>query len=69
MSDLKSKLPDLKELTSMAGKLYNGVKTSVQEIIKDYQEKRQEPAAAPKKDTAKPKKETTETKDDSTDSK
>lgn len=36
MSDLKSKLPDLNELGSMAGKLYKDVKASVCEIIEDY---------------------------------
>jgi hypothetical protein len=40
MSDLKSKLPDLKELSSMSCKLYNGLKNSVTEIIHDYKEKR-----------------------------
>jgi len=53
MSDFKSKLPDLNELTSMATKLYAGVKTSVQEIINDYKQKRSEPMKEP----AKPKKE------------
>ena len=40
MSDFKSKLPDFKELSSMTSKLYKGIKTSVEEIIKDYKEKR-----------------------------
>lgn len=40
MSDFKSKLPDLKELSSMTAKLFNGIKSSVSEIIKDYKEKR-----------------------------
>lgn len=40
MSDFKSKLPDLKELGSMTGKLFQDVKKSVTEIIKDYKEKR-----------------------------
>jgi hypothetical protein len=39
MSDLKSKLPDLKELTGMAGKLFGDVKKSVVEIIGSYKEK------------------------------
>lgn len=39
MSDLKSKMPDLNELSSMAGKLYHDVKTSVLEIIDDYKKK------------------------------
>lgn len=40
MSDLKSKLPDFQELTSMGSKLFKGIKNSVDEIIKDYKEKR-----------------------------
>lgn len=40
MSDFKSKLPDLKELSSMTSKLFKGLKESVSEIIKDYKEKR-----------------------------
>lgn len=40
MSDFKSKLPDLKELSSMTSKLYKGIKSSVQEIIQDYKDKR-----------------------------
>jgi hypothetical protein len=40
MSDLKSKLPDLKELGCMSHKLFNGVKNAVNEIIHDYKEKR-----------------------------
>lgn len=38
MSDMKSKLPDLKELASMTGKLYNDLKTSVGQIIQDYKD-------------------------------
>lgn len=40
MSDFKSKLPDLQELGSMTGKLFKGIKASVDEIIHDYKEKR-----------------------------
>lgn len=40
MSDFKSKLPDFKELTAMTGKLFKGLKNSVDEIIQDYKEKR-----------------------------
>lgn len=43
MSDFKSKLPDLQELTSMTKKLFNGIKSSVGEIIHDYKEKRATP--------------------------
>lgn len=42
MSDSKSKLPDLKELGSMAGKLFKDLKTSVSEIIEDYQKTREQ---------------------------
>lgn len=42
MSDFKSKLPDLKELSSMTGKLFKGIKNSVEEIIQDYKSKRAE---------------------------
>lgn len=61
MSDKKSKLPDLSELSSMAGKLFKDVKSSVCEIIEDYKGKRageastedSAPASKPeKKDTA-----------------
>lgn len=46
MSDFKSKLPDLDELTSMTTKLFKGIKKSVDEIIQDYKHKRAEDAAA-----------------------
>ncbi|MGL6029858.1 MAG: hypothetical protein ACRC0B_02725 [Legionella sp.] len=42
MSDFSSKLPDLKELTSMTTKLFNGLKKTVNEIVHDYKEKRAE---------------------------
>jgi hypothetical protein len=42
MSDLKSKIPDLKELSQMTGKLFNDIKTSLEEIISAYKEKRPE---------------------------
>ncbi|NQY43678.1 MAG: hypothetical protein HRT87_10080 [Legionellales bacterium] len=32
----KSKLPDMKEITGMAGKLYEDVKKSVTEIVDEY---------------------------------
>ena len=41
MSDFKSKLPDLKELGSMANTLFNGIKNTVDEIVKDYKQKRE----------------------------
>lgn len=40
MSDLKSKLPDLKELGQMTGKLFGDLKNSVMEIYEDYKQKR-----------------------------
>lgn len=43
MSDFKSKLPDFKEITSIAGKLFKDVSKSVSEIIADYKKKRAEP--------------------------
>lgn len=42
MSDLKSKLPDLKELADMTGKFFKDIKKSVCEIVEDYQKKREE---------------------------
>ena len=55
MSDLKSKLPDLKELGEMSNKLFNDIKASVCEIIGIYKQKR--PTEQAKKD--KPVKKTT----------
>ena len=40
MSDFKSKMPDLKELGDIAGKLFKDVKTSVSEIVCNYKKKR-----------------------------
>ena len=51
MNDLKSKLPDLNELSSMAGKLYNDIKSSVCGIINDYKQKH--PAAETTKNDVK----------------
>lgn len=54
MSDLKSKIPDLNEITSMAGKLFKDVKKSIVEIIADYKEKHpQESADKPAVDSEK----------------
>lgn len=39
MSDFKSKLPDLNEISSMAGKLFKDIKTSVCEIVETYKAK------------------------------
>ncbi len=56
MSDLKSKFPDLKELTSMGTKLYKGIKSSVEEIIHDYKEKRTTAVSKKKPTRSKPSK-------------
>lgn len=58
MNDKKSKLPDLKEITSISSKLFRDLTTSVKEIIQDYKAKRQNdnaPAEATTKKTAAPK--------------
>lgn len=39
MADQKSKLPDLSEITSMAGKFFKDVKTSISQIIDEYKAK------------------------------
>ncbi|KTD65497.1 hypothetical protein [Legionella spiritensis] len=52
MSDFKSKLPDLKEISSIATKLFKDVKTSVGEIIDDYKQKREAQAQAEEKESA-----------------
>lgn len=52
MSDLKSKLPDLKELGEITGKLFKDMKTSVGEIMHTYREKRAEAAAQAEKEAA-----------------
>ncbi|KTD68820.1 MULTISPECIES: hypothetical protein [Legionella] len=49
MSDFKSKLPDLKELASMTGKLYTDIKKSVGEIVQNYKENRAQEAEEAKK--------------------
>lgn len=49
MSDLKSKLPDFKEITSIASKLFKDVKTSVCEIIDEYKKKREDEEPKQKK--------------------
>ncbi len=44
----KSKIPDLAEVSGMAGKLFKDVKQSVTEIFSDYKEKHPgQPAAKP----------------------
>ena len=48
MSDLKSKLPDLKELGEITGKLFKDLRTSVSEIISNYKEKHAETAVSEK---------------------
>ena len=57
MSDIKSKLPDFKELTGMMGKLFKDVKKSVVEIAGAYKEKHKDtgekPPEAPKAEAPK----------------
>lgn len=43
MSDKKSSLPDFKEISSITGKLFKDIKTSVGQIIQDYKSKREQP--------------------------
>jgi Sec-independent protein translocase protein TatA len=57
MSDLKSKLPDFKELGDITGKLFKDIKNSVSEIINDYKQKH----AKAEKSEAKKEKTTTTT--------
>ncbi len=45
MSDLKSKLPDMNEIGSIAGKFYKDIKKSVLEIIDDFKQKHPAEAA------------------------
>ncbi|MCP0914662.1 MULTISPECIES: hypothetical protein [Legionella] len=45
MGDFKSKLPSLKELGTMATKLVKDLKNSVDEIISDYKQKREDEEA------------------------
>ena len=61
MADLKSKLPDLNEVSSMAGKLFGDIKKSLTEIFDSYKKKHEDtckdasctPEAAPKKTATK----------------
>ncbi|MDP3704298.1 MAG: hypothetical protein Q8R24_00120 [Legionellaceae bacterium] len=39
MADQKSKLPDFSEITSMAGKFFTDIKTSISQIIEEYKTK------------------------------
>lgn len=52
MSDFKSKLPDLKELGDITGKLFKDIKSSVSEIINDYKAKHAKETASKPKETA-----------------
>ena len=58
MSEPKSKLPDFKEITLIAGKLFNDVKKSINEIITDFKKRREEEdkVAKPRTASSKPKK-------------
>lgn len=55
MSDMKSKLPDLKEVSIMTKKLFGDIKTSVEEIIHNYKAKRAVSEVKPKAATPKTK--------------
>ncbi len=46
MNDFKSKLPDLNEISTMANKLFKGLKRTIDEIVQDYKEKRAEDEVA-----------------------
>ncbi len=41
MSDLKTKMPDMNEVSAMVGKFCADVKNSIEGIVHDYKEKRQ----------------------------
>ncbi|KTC67963.1 hypothetical protein Lbir_2565 [Legionella birminghamensis] len=49
MSDFKSKLPNLQEITSFASKLFKDVKNSVGEIVDEYKKHREEAAEEARK--------------------
>ena len=53
MGDKNSKLPDLKEIGGMAGKLFKDIKSSVTEIVNDYKSKRTSSEASAGKDEVK----------------
>ncbi len=52
MSDLKSKMPDMNEVSAMFGKFCTDVKNSIEGIVHNYKEKRQcsEPTKSDKKE-------------------
>lgn len=56
MSDLKSKMPDMNEVSSMVGKFCTDVKNSIEGIVHEYKEKRQctEQTKSAKKETKEP---------------
>ncbi len=62
MSDLKSKIPDMKELTGMLSKLFTDVKKSVVEIADAYKEKHKDDVPEEKTAAPEKKKATVETK-------
>jgi len=61
----KSKMPDLSEITHMAGKLFSDIKNSVTEIVDDYKTKRASEESKPevKEPKAEVKKPTVEVKE------
>lgn len=57
MSDFKSKMPDVNEITTMATKLFKDVRSSVGEIVEMYKQKRAtESASEPSVKPSKPEK-------------
>ena len=42
MSDFKSKMPDINEVSAMLGKFCTDVKNSIEGIVHSYKEKRQD---------------------------
>jgi hypothetical protein len=56
MGDFKSKLPSFKELHSMSGKLFDGLKKSINDIVVEYKRNREseEPVAQKEPTTTTP---------------
>ena len=54
MSDFKSKLPDLKEVAEITGKLFKDIRTSFSEIISTYKQKHPDVPETEKKKEAAP---------------
>ena len=65
MGDFKSKLPDLKEVMQITGKLFKDLKTSVGEIVSDYKQKHADTAETEKSEAAEPATKTKKVKESS----